>query len=364
MHGHQIYTDYKTKSTFTQGSNVRSSTVARIFISIRSVTISALLLAFIVGCEASSIPLKQSKHTAIATYDADISDDGRFSVVASVNHDAGFWDLDKNALLYNWSHSDQSDVGIIAVDISPDGTRVATATDNNIAIWDTSNGKNLGFYSLPESDLRDLAISDRGEYLVLGLGDSRVVHINLKTGRRLEFLGHTEAINSLDISPNGRYVLSAGNDYKAIFWDSKTGQALQQWKHNSRVILVALSRDGQLAFTAGNKANAFIWDLRTGDKVSKLDLAQRQYVLSAARFSPDNLTLLTGAPSRQLILWNVESGKLEKQILVSQRKKNRPTGAIIYAVGFSKNGELLTESSAGFGEVWSATDDSDKKKNE
>ncbi len=305
------------------------------------------------GCEPNAIPVSKIRHTAIATYDADISDDGAYALVASVNHDAGFWDLEANVLLYNWSHSEQNDVGIIAVDISSDGARAVTATEDNMAVWDTGNGQNLGFYSLPESDVRDVAISDHGDSLVIGLGDGRVIHLNLRTGRRLEFLAHGEAINSIDISPNGRYVLSGANDYRAIFWDSKTGQPLFEHKHNSRVTLVALSRDGSRAFSSGIKADAFIWDIRSGDNISKLNLKDRQYVLSSARFSPDNQQLLTGAPTRQLVLWNTNNGKVKKSIKVSARYPNRASGAIIYAVGFASNGDLLSESSAGFGERWS-----------
>ncbi len=311
-------------------------------------------LLIVSGCERSSIPKTQTRHTAVATYDADISDDGNYALVASVNDDAGYWDLDADVLLYHWRNSKEVDVGIIAVDISPDGTRAVTATEKDMAVWDTSNGKNVGFYSLPESDLRDIAISDRGDNLIMGLGDGRVIHLNLRTGRRLEFLAHGEAINSVDISPNGRYVLSGGNDHRAIFWDSKTGQSLLQRKHNSRVVLVALSRDGKRAFSSGIKADAYVWDLVTGNEVSKLDLKKRQYVLTSARFSANNQQLLTGAPSRQLVLWNANDGSINKLIRVSSRNPNRPSGAIVYAVGFSSNGDLLSESSAGFGERWSA----------
>ncbi|MFT5451446.1 MAG: WD40 repeat protein [Enterobacterales bacterium] len=323
---------------------------------IRLPLIVILLLTSLSACQQNTTPLSQARHSAVATYDADISDDGKYSLIASVNHDAGLWDLENDVLLYNWSHSKETDIGIIAVDISSDGSRAVTATEKDMAVWDTQTGKNIGFYSLPESDLRDIAISDRGDSLIMGLGDGRIIHLSLVTGRRLEFLAHGEAINSLDISPNGRYVLSGANDYRALLWDSKSGQILKQWKHNSRVILVSLSRDGSKAFSAGNKANGMIWDIKTGKKISQLDLAKRQYVLSSARFSSDNKQLLTGAPSRQLILWNAKDGMALKQIRVGIRKINRPTGAIIYSVGFNAQGELLSESSAGFGERWSTTE--------
>lgn len=322
-------------------------------INLRVLLLFGLLVA--AGCEPGSVPLSKSRHTATGTYDADISDDGKYSLVASVNNDAGYWDLENDALLFTWHHSGDIDNGIKLVDISADGSRAVTATEKDIALWDTSNGHNIDFYALPDSDLRDIAISNQGNYLVMGLGDGRVIHLDLKTGRRLEFLAHGEAINSLDISPNGRYVLSGGNDHKAIFWDSRSGQPLQQWQHSSRVILVALSRDGSKAFTSGNKANARVWDLVTGNEISQLDLKKRQYVLSSARFSRDNQQLLTGAPGRQLVLWNADSGKLDKKFIVGTRDKNRPSGAIIYAVAFTENGDLVSESSAGFGEKWSAT---------
>lgn len=305
---------------------------------------------FIVGCEASSVPLSQSRHTAIATYDADISDDGKFSLVASVNHNAGYWSLNDDTLVYTWQHGQGDE--IIAVDISANGSRAITASATDIALWDTSTGKNLGFYKIPDSDLRDVKISSNGRFLVMGMGDGRVIHLNLRTGRRLEFLMHTEAINSIDISPNGRYVLSGGNDYKAIFWDAQTGQPIDQWQHDTRVVLVSLSRDGSYAFSSGSMADAYVWNLADGNKVSTLALKEREYVLSSARFSPDNKELLTGAPSKQLVLWETRSGQQLQMIKVSTRTKKKPSGAIVYAVGFAEDGSLLSESSAGWGERW------------
>lgn len=311
------------------------------------------LVSIVAGCEQSDIPISQVRHTAIATYDADISNDGKFSLVASVNHDAGYWRNSDDTLLYTWTHSD-GETDIIAVDISADGSRAITATDTEVALWNTTTGENLGFYKLHESDLRDVKISNGGRFLVMALGDGRVIHLSLNTGRRLEFEMHTEAVNSVDISPNGRYVLSGANDFQAIFWDAQTGQPIDQWQHDSRVVLVSLSPDGGYAFTAGNKANANIWSLADGNMVSSLTLKERQYVLSTARFSPDNQYLLTGAPSRELVLWDIQSGQSLQTIRVSSRTRNKPTGAIVYAVGFSPDGNLLSESSAGWGEVWPA----------
>ena len=316
-----------------------------------SVLFSLGMLLILSGCEKSDIPLSQSRHTAVATYSADISDSGKFSLVASINHNAGLWDLEEDVLLFTWNHG-ESEADIVAVDIANGDLFAVTATDKTMAVWDMQNGQNLGFYELHESDLRDIKISANGRNLVMGLGSGKVVHLDTQTGRRLEFVAHTEAINHIDISANGRYVISASNDYSAIFWDAQTGQPLQTWKHDSRVLLVALSRDGKLAMTSGTKADAFIWNLTNGEQVSQLALDVRQYVLSSARFADDNQTILTGAPSRELMLWDVTSGQALQKVLVSTRTTSKPSGAIVYAVGFTESGEFLSESSAGWGERW------------
>ena len=80
--------------------------------------ITILLLTSLSACQQNTTPLSQARHSAVATYDADISDDGKYSLIASVNHDAGLWDLENDVLLYSWSHSKETDIGIIAVDIS------------------------------------------------------------------------------------------------------------------------------------------------------------------------------------------------------------------------------------------------------
>ena len=317
-------------------------------LSLISISLICLLL---LGCEQPVKPISQSTHAAVATYDADISNDGSAALIASVNHQAGFWDIENDVLLYNWQQG-SAEEEILAVDISSDGLFAVTASHTTFALWSTETGKNLGFYNLPESDLRDIAIADGGRLVVMGLGNGTVIHVNLDTGRRLEFLAHGEAINSLVISPNGRYVLSGGNDYRAILWDSQTGQPIHTWPHQSRVILVAMTSDARYAFSSGNKADAYIWDLNSGQRVSALDLEKRQYVLSSARFSADGNELLTGAPSKQLTLWQVSNGKALQKLSVSARNQRRPSGAIVYAVGFTESGDLLSESSAGLGERW------------
>ncbi|MDH5433993.1 MAG: hypothetical protein OEY19_08605 [Gammaproteobacteria bacterium] len=292
-------------------------------------------------------------HAAIGLLDAAISKDGKHALVSSVNFGAAYWDLENNQMKYQWTHDDNPENSITNVNLSPDGSRAITADKNTFIIWNTNSGFAYGYWEAP-ADIRSVAISNKGRYVLLGLGDGRAIHIDMNTGRRLEFTGHrAEAVARVDMSPNGTWAFTGGNDYRAVLWNSKTGKPQHLFEHTTRVTHLKLSTDGQYGFTSGTKGNAFIWDLQSGAQVSKLELKEREYVISSANFSSDNQYLVTGSPGRELSLWSVKTGQRLKQWKVKTRQQYKPSGAIVYAVSFTPDGKyIISESSSGFGEKW------------
>ena len=312
-----------------------------------------VFILFTLACDESDKAAAEFQHTAVGTLDAVISDDANYSIVSSVNHGVGFWDLKENKLLFNWSHSDSDEQAIIATGISPDNKRAITADNRNFVIWNTTSGKSYGYWRAP-ARIRAVAISDLGRYVLLGLEDGRAIHIDMNTGRRLEFTGHrAEAVASVDLSANGVWAFTGGNDYRAILWNSQTGKPKRLFEHKTRVTLMKLNKQGTLAFTAGTLGNAHIWDLTNGEKLTSLSLKKREYIVVSASFSHDNKQLVTGAPGKNISLWDVKNGKKLKQWRARTREQWKPSGAIIYAVAFSKdNKNIYSESSAGYGEQW------------
>ena len=317
-----------------------------------------LVIAFLNGCsESSSVPKQQLIHAIEGAYAADISNDGKYSIVSSIHHGLSFWDLEKQALLYSWSLTqDSADNLVLAADISDDNAHVVTANKNAFALWNTTSGESEGYWQVRESNIRDISVSNQGDYVLIGKSNGTVVHVTIDTGRRLEFLGHQEKINSVDMLPNGRIAISGSNDFVAYVWDTKSGQVIYRFNHPSRVTKVALDPKGRFAFSADSKKDAHIWDLKTGKKISSLQYTNRQEVFSSVRFSPKGDYLLTGAPSRKVSLWQLGTGKRMKSWYVSPRKDICPAGAVVYSVAFRDNEHILTESSAGFNELWQIND--------
>jgi WD40 repeat protein len=316
--------------------------------------ISCYLSFFLAACsDNNSPPKEQWIHAVEGAYAANISNDGKFSIVSSIHHGISLWDLTNNALKYSWSQQqDSADNLVLVADISDNNSHAITASRTNFALWNISNGKSEGYWQVRESNIRDIALSNDGNYVLIGKSNGTVVHLAVDTGRRLEFLGHQERINSIDMLPNGRIAISGSNDFVAYVWDTQSGQVIYRFNHPSRVTKVALDPKGRYAFTADSKKDAHIWDLKTGKKISALQYFNRQEVFSSVQFSQDGGSLLTGAPSRKVSLWQIGTGKRVKSWRVTPRQDIRPAGAVVYSVAFRDNNHIITESSAGFGELW------------
>jgi len=308
----------------------------------------------LIACQpANQKPIERWQHAVEGAYAATISNDGKLSVVSSIHHGISLWDLDRNALKYNWSQQqDTADNLVLATDIADNNSHVLTASRTNFSLWNAKTGESEGYWQIDESNIRDIALGNDGRYILIGKSDGKVVHLTPNSGRRIEFLGHQEKINSIDMLPNGRIAISGSNDFVAYVWDTQTGQVIYRFNHPSRVTKVAFDAAGRYAFTADSKKSANIWDLTTGELISQLKYANRQEVFSSVRFSPDGQYLVTGAPSRKVSIWQISSGKRLTSWRVTPREDIRPAGAVVYSVAFSDNNFILTESSSGYAELW------------
>jgi WD40 repeat protein len=312
------------------------------------------LFMVLTACEPTSKqPVSRQLHAVEGAYAAFISHDASLSIVSTIHHGISLWDLKKNALLFNWyQQQDSADNLVLATVISADNQFSLTASRTNFALWNNTTGQSEGYWKISESNIRDIALSNQGRHILIGQSNGKVVHITLSSGRRLEFLGHSEKINSVDMLPNGRVAISGGNDFIAYVWDTKSGQVIYRFNHPSRVTKVALDPKGRYAFTADSKKMATIWDLKTGKAISSLQYSNRQEVFSSVRFSDDGTQLLTGAPSRKVSVWDIATGRRLSYWRVTPRDDMRPAGAVVYSAAFSDNGTVITESSSGYAETW------------
>ncbi|MBT4838866.1 MAG: hypothetical protein HON94_16130 [Methylococcales bacterium] len=333
-------------------SEWKSKEIKKISILVKPCVLVLFCIGFLTGCNDASKPEKQWTHAVNSMYSAAISIDGHFAVVSSINHGTGYWGLAKNQRLYTWSHGKKDEQAILHVAISSDNSHVVTADKNSFVVWDTLKGTSIGYWKM-KSHIKSVAISNRGRYVLIGLVNDKAQHIDLLTGRRLEFLGHEGTINYVDLSSDGKYALTMANDYKVLFWNTKTAQVIHSWQYDARIRLGLISPSLKYAFISVTGSTFDVWDLNTGKKVSKLEGGTREGIISAAAFSKNEERLVTGSADGTIRLWQVSSGKRLQTWLSKVKRFFIPNGAIIYAVGFSHNQQsVITEASSGKGQVW------------
>ena len=302
---------------------------------------------------AGDKPIQRWEHATEGAYAANISNDGKYSVVSSIHHGLSLWDLEKNALKYSWSQQqNSSDNLVLLADISNNNSHALAANREAFSLWNIDTGESEGYWKVRESTIRDIALSNNGDFILLGKSNGTVVHITMSSGRRLEFLGHTEKINAVDMLPNGRIAISGGNDYVAYIWDTQSGQVIYRFNHPSRVTMVALDPNGRFAFTADSQKSSNIWDLKTGKRISQLQYFNRHEVFSSVQFSSDGTKLLTGAPTRKVSLWSIATGERLDSWRVTPKESIRTAGAVVYSVAFRGKKQIITESSSGYAELW------------
>jgi tetratricopeptide (TPR) repeat protein len=135
---------------------------------------------------------------------------------------------------------------VLHADLSPDGRRLATASEDASArVWDVATGEPL----TPP-------------------------------------LRHGLAVLHVAFSPDGRWVVTASADSTARVWDAATGQPLMlPWRHDGIVTCAAFSPDGRRVVTASDDAKVRVWDLYP-DRADVTDMALLASVLSGQHVSP------------------------------------------------------------------------------
>jgi WD40 repeat protein len=260
------------------------------------------------------------------------SPDGSKLATAS-NNTARIWDLRKGKELHIIEHDKRGDVysSVDDVAFSPDGKVIAMGGIDNTSLIDVDSGKELRRLETGHN----VAFSQDGTKLATGS-----LIWDLPKGEKVQELKIDEWVNDVAFSPEGQKIATASGQ-KAQLWDVQTGRALQKLQHNGSVEAVSFSPEGNELATASWDGLARIWDLETGREIQRF--RHDSFVYSVA-FSPDGRTLATASYDETARLWDASTG------LELKRLEN--DGAV-YTVAFSPDGmKLATGSSDGKARIW------------
>ncbi len=240
-----------------------------------------------------------------------------------------------------------ANAGVESVAQSPNGALIAVATaDKRMLIWQAGDGRllanvaspatglafhpnsnqlltggsdgSLKLWAMPPALERTLAhpdavraavVSADGKRMFTGGADKIVRAWNLPDAKMPErqYSGHTAAVNAVALSGDGKFLASAGDDETIRFWNQSNGQQTGLiGAHTGPVTSLAFHNSGQV-LSASTDGSIKLWHQPGEGKL----LAHPGQVTSAV-LSSDGSRLLTGCSDKQVRLWNLGNGQIER----------------------------------------------------
>jgi WD40 repeat protein/serine/threonine protein kinase len=206
------------------------------------------------------------------------------------------------------------------MNLSPDGSLMATAAGNILRVWDVTKGPE-GLSIGARAFIFQLAFSPDGRRVAAACADGIARLFDAATGQALRTIVHGSdggrfgSVMGVAFSPNGRLLATASANHTLKLWSAKTGQRVLTLRgHTQSVWSVAFNPDGKLLASGSADKTVKLWDTVTGRVVHTLK-GNVDYRCGAA-FSPDGRRLAwvsqDGKNQYRVRLCDVRTGQEEE----------------------------------------------------
>ena len=200
----------------------------------------------------------------------------------------------------------------------------------------------LVLQALPATAVDSVAVSPDGSLVATAAGEGGVRLYDAQTGTLLRTIGEV-GDRGVIFTPDGKSLTAAGfhMDKLVGVFDVQTGKRLLALSGHTEweAYATALSPDGKLLASTGTDKQILVWELGTGKL--RLQLKDQPEKIAALVFSPDSQTLASGGGDRTIRLWDCGAGELRRTL----------TGHAdwVCALAFSPNGKTLASASCDWG---------------
>lgn len=232
------------------------------------------------------------------------SPDGTRLATASDDHTARIWDsATGRAVASLTGHTDM----VEDVAWSPDGSRIATGSaDGTARLWDPRSGRTTAtFNNVATFSKNSLTWSPDGTRLAIIAMDHTVQVWNPVTTRQVTVLrGHRELVNEVAWSPDGAYLATASDDDTARVWDSSSGRLIRTLTEHGSVYSVRWRPKTTMLAVDSIDGIEKVWDPISGRSIGA-NISAHGY----PDWSPDGRFLAVPLITGSVRVWDVDSNR-------------------------------------------------------
>jgi WD40 repeat protein len=211
---------------------------------------------------------------------------------------------------------------VYAVDVSPDGARMATASEDG-----TATVRDLASWETAIKTVRHsrrvwcVRFAPDGERVYTAGEDRRAVAWDVATGRqRMVFAGHEAAVKWLAVAADGGRLATASADGTVGIWEVRTGNLLHRLRGpGCEVARVAFAADGSRVAAVASDGSAHLWDAASGRSLPVLRGSGGQS--HALAVSPDSQAVAIAAGETLLRVEGVSAADIFRRRVLSPQPR-------------------------------------------
>ncbi|NIN64528.1 MAG: hypothetical protein GTO63_07465 [Anaerolineae bacterium] len=230
--------------------------------------------------------------------------------------------------------------------LSPDGAFIVVPSDDSTAkMWEMASGEEWRTLSGHSDEVLGAAFSPDGRLLATYGVNEQIVWEAGSGAKLLELPASASETDMGVLSPGGTHIATVADFQSVEVIEIPSGREALSRKHDYDVIGFAFSPDGSRVAAGGRSRNVQVWDVETGQVVLALAAGAVTPQVEAIAYSPDGTRLAVAG-----IVFDAATG----QELFSLRGHSQG----IYRLAFNADGtRLITASYDGTAKVWDLTPD-------